>query len=305
MSLLTVHGRELHQKEEVLADWSVLARLKAELDIPVVANGDLWHTEDVRRCRQEVQPDGFMSAQGLLHNPALFEPLVLEDKQAEAALLLQSQTPDPETPAVAQDTAASTAAMAPVLKKTSLNKYRSRKTKPKFPLPSSSSSSTSSDPLQPPTPTPDSKAGAPSLSVATTGVLGTSGTVGPLAPYMRRRRQVGPTTAPTLCYSFAGARDPSAQTTASSSAAASSLGSSGNSISAGYSTAEDVYRHFQLAREYLQFAERYPPCHSSVFKRHVFLMLLDCFNANLDLYAQLCDVQTTVSLPHEEEREDG
>ena len=53
VSLLTVHPRQRHQKEEVLADWRVLQQLRASgrLKVPLVANGDMWHWEDVALCK--------------------------------------------------------------------------------------------------------------------------------------------------------------------------------------------------------------------------------------------------------------
>jgi tRNA-dihydrouridine synthase len=48
------------------------------LNIPVIANGDLWHHEDIAFCRRQTGCHGYMSAQGILHNPGLFEPLATQ-----------------------------------------------------------------------------------------------------------------------------------------------------------------------------------------------------------------------------------
>ena len=74
-SLLAIHPRTRGQREEVMADWAQIRRVKQRLRIPVIANGDCWHAEDVWLCMCQTGADGVMSAQGLLHNPALFEPL--------------------------------------------------------------------------------------------------------------------------------------------------------------------------------------------------------------------------------------
>merc|ERR1712137_182963 len=73
-SILTVHGRTKEQKRsaEQLADWNVIARLKQDLQIPVISNGNIKGFEDLQDCLTQTQCDGVMSACALLANPALF-----------------------------------------------------------------------------------------------------------------------------------------------------------------------------------------------------------------------------------------
>ncbi|GAB5363344.1 hypothetical protein AAMO2058_000874700 [Amorphochlora amoebiformis] len=75
-SMLAVHPRQRHQREEVMADWSQVRTVKAYVSVPVVCNGDSYHTEDVLMCLEQTQADGVMCAQGLLYNPSLFYPLL-------------------------------------------------------------------------------------------------------------------------------------------------------------------------------------------------------------------------------------
>ena len=48
-SVLTVHGRTREQKCSCLCDWAAIARVKAALSIPVIANGGVEHPADIGR----------------------------------------------------------------------------------------------------------------------------------------------------------------------------------------------------------------------------------------------------------------
>ncbi|KAI9739252.1 MAG: hypothetical protein M1834_007465 [Cirrosporium novae-zelandiae] len=75
-SIITVHGRQRHQKghETGLADWSVIRYLREHLpkETVIFANGNILQHSDIARCLQETGADGVMSAEGNLNDPAIF-----------------------------------------------------------------------------------------------------------------------------------------------------------------------------------------------------------------------------------------
>lgn len=73
-SLLAVHGRTRDQKDQrkIRADWAAIRAIKDAVRIPVLANGNIRHMDDVHSCLEETGAEGVLSADALLENPALF-----------------------------------------------------------------------------------------------------------------------------------------------------------------------------------------------------------------------------------------
>jgi tRNA-dihydrouridine synthase C len=70
-SWLTIHGRTKMQGYQPPAYWGPIGLVRERLGIPVVANGDLWSLEDMRRCHEETGCRHFMLGRGALADPRL------------------------------------------------------------------------------------------------------------------------------------------------------------------------------------------------------------------------------------------
>ncbi len=68
---ITVHARTKSQGYRPPAYWKPLGEVQARLPIPVVANGEIWTLDDLRRCRDETDCHHFMLGRGALADPTL------------------------------------------------------------------------------------------------------------------------------------------------------------------------------------------------------------------------------------------
>jgi tRNA-dihydrouridine synthase C len=68
---ITVHARTKSQGYRPPAYWKPLGEVRARLRVPVVANGEIWTIDDLRRCRDETGCQHFMLGRGALADPTL------------------------------------------------------------------------------------------------------------------------------------------------------------------------------------------------------------------------------------------
>jgi len=69
--LITIHARTRAQGFEGAARWEWIGRVKAQLNIPVIANGDIFSVESALECLELTGADGVMCSRGTMGNPAL------------------------------------------------------------------------------------------------------------------------------------------------------------------------------------------------------------------------------------------
>ena len=72
-AMVTVHGRTRSMLYSGVADWDSIARVKQQLSIPVVANGDITDGQAAVRCWKRTGADGLMIGRSVFGDPWIFQ----------------------------------------------------------------------------------------------------------------------------------------------------------------------------------------------------------------------------------------
>jgi tRNA-dihydrouridine synthase B len=73
---LIVHGRRWTDDYDITCDLQQIARIKRHVAIPVIANGDLNHYNDLKKAVEQTGCDGYMIARGGSGRPWLYSELL-------------------------------------------------------------------------------------------------------------------------------------------------------------------------------------------------------------------------------------
>lgn len=76
-SWITIHGRTKMQGYTPPAYWEPIGEVRRALDIPVVANGEIWSLDDLKRCQDQSGCEHFMIGRGALAEPGLVTNLAV------------------------------------------------------------------------------------------------------------------------------------------------------------------------------------------------------------------------------------
>lgn len=72
-AMVTVHGRTRSMLYTGVADWDTIRKVKQQLSIPVIANGDITGVEAARRCKNWTGADGLMIGRSAFGDPWIFQ----------------------------------------------------------------------------------------------------------------------------------------------------------------------------------------------------------------------------------------
>ena len=92
-SLVTVHGRTRSMLYSGVADWDLIRKVKDQLSIPVIANGDIVDAESALRCKKWTGADGIMIGRATFGDPWIFQQVsaALDGREVPARPVLRER----------------------------------------------------------------------------------------------------------------------------------------------------------------------------------------------------------------------
>lgn len=89
-SAIAVHPRTRSQGYNGISDWKIIKKVKENVKIPVIGNGDILSAQDAKNMIDETGCDAIMIGRGTLGNPYLIKQIVT---YLETGEILKEQTP--------------------------------------------------------------------------------------------------------------------------------------------------------------------------------------------------------------------
>ena len=71
-AMVSVHGRTRSMLYSGTADWDMIAKVKQQLSVPVIANGDIVDVDSALRCKKWTGADGLMIGRATFGDPFIF-----------------------------------------------------------------------------------------------------------------------------------------------------------------------------------------------------------------------------------------
>lgn len=95
--MITVHGRTRNQIYAGDVNYEEIAKIKASVKVPVIANGGVFSVADADALYENTHADGIMLARGALEKPWLFAEIIGKPYRADKKELIFSQIDDLKT----------------------------------------------------------------------------------------------------------------------------------------------------------------------------------------------------------------